>query len=98
MSLIFLKWSIAVTSIIQYVSGNISSLSGSDSESDVDTDSDHPARPGNSKKLPGSRRRLIHSENSSTDSESESGNQVKYLTVLIYFSGQIKNMLILPVQ
>ncbi|XP_045167402.2 ankyrin repeat and zinc finger domain-containing protein 1-like [Mercenaria mercenaria] len=59
------------------ISGNISSLSGSDSDSEADTDTDKESKTGSGKKLPGSPHRRIHSGNTSTDSESESGNQTE---------------------
>ncbi|XP_060591292.1 tRNA endonuclease ANKZF1-like [Ruditapes philippinarum] len=57
------------------ISGNISSLSGSDSDTDADTDTDNQSKTGSGKKLPGSQRRHVYSGNTSTDSDSESGNQ-----------------------
>ncbi|KAL4222271.1 Ankyrin repeat and zinc finger domain-containing protein 1 [Mactra antiquata] len=65
--------------MFEEMSGNISSLSGSDSDSDIDTDSDHPTKIGSSKKITGSPRKFIHSGYSTTDSESESGNQTEDL-------------------
>lgn len=57
------------------ISGNISSLSGSDAESEAETDSDYQSKTGSGKKLPGSPRKLVNTGHSSTDSESESGYQ-----------------------
>ncbi|XP_052806792.1 ankyrin repeat and zinc finger domain-containing protein 1-like [Mya arenaria] len=77
--------------VFEDMCGNISSLSGSDSDTDGDTDIDNQPRTGPNKLLPGTQRRLVREggNTSSTDSESESGNQTEDIArrlPKVYFS------------